>query len=279
MAQNGLTPVSYKMHGHRFWRRFKSYDFARDLTDCPIVEAEVLQGAAAFPIVFKAADAGVEPVALLSMTHGASTPFVSADGTWLATYVPSALRCPPFHASRIEPKNAITNQFQLFVDETLGLVTDKPSDEAFFDESGVLAPELQKVSAFFQARIAAAEETARLCDVIAEMNLFAPVANHHGIEFPDETLGINSKALKGLSQAQKTMLASSGALRLIHAHQISLSHSSWLTQAQLQAGQAENQSRLNSMPSVSDFLDAIATAQHSEQRLESREGENLHASV
>jgi hypothetical protein len=111
------------------------------------------------------------------------------------------------------------------------------------------------------------------------MNLFAPIASHQGIDFPDVALGINTKALRGLSQAQKTVLANSGALRLIHAHQVSLSHSSWLMQAQLQAGQAENQPRLNSIPSVSDFLDAIATAQHSEQRLESREGINLHASV
>ncbi|WP_120632156.1 SapC family protein [Ruegeria sp. EL01] len=279
MAQNGLTPISSQRHGQRYWRRFSSYDFARNLTDCPLVEAEILQGAAAFPIVFKAADAGVEPVAILSMTYRASTPFVSADGAWLATYVPSVLRCSPFHASRLEPRNATGYQFQLWIDETLGLVTDDPTDEAFFDEHGALTPELQKVSAFFQARIAAAEETAKVCNIIAEMNLFAPIADHHGIEFPDAALGVSTEAIKGLSQAQKTVLTNCGALRLIHAHQVSLSHSAWLMQAQLQADQAERQSGFNRTPGVSGFLGAMATAQQSEQKFGFAEGENLYASV
>ncbi|NVO57775.1 SapC family protein [Rhodobacteraceae bacterium B1Z28] len=280
MAQNGLTPISYPRHGHRFWRRFTSYEFARNVTDCPVVETEILQIAAALPIAFRSVAEGHEPVAILSLIPESSTPFVSGDGAWLAPYVPSALRCPPFHVSRVKAcENEPKTQLQLLVDETLGLLTDDPTDEAFFDPTGELTPELQKILAFFQARTVAADETFELCRIIDGMKLFTPLTRHLGMEYPPGLLGINSRALRDLPQAQKAVLTNSEALRLIHAHQVSLSHTAWLMRAQQQARQHSPHPKSGELSDVSGFLDAMASAQQTEEMFAFHEPERFHADV
>ena len=121
MAQNGLYPVTYDKYANRFWKRFSSFSFARHQHLCPIVEHEVPLTAAAYPMVFRKSDNWVEPVAVLSLSPREPTPFVSGDGRWLASYIPSVLRCPPFKTEQCTSRSE--NQMQLMVDETLGLVT------------------------------------------------------------------------------------------------------------------------------------------------------------
>ena len=120
MVQNGLTPVTRLNHGHRYWRRFTSFEFARHLPECPVVEPEILQAAAAFPIAFRAISGEVEAVALLSVHAEGSTPFVSDEGTWLAQYLPSALRCPPFQVDLTGAQSEPQPAGCLMVDENDG---------------------------------------------------------------------------------------------------------------------------------------------------------------
>ncbi|MEX0279051.1 MAG: SapC family protein [Ruegeria sp.] len=249
MAQNGLFPVSLTRHGSRFWRRFSSYAFAGNLQSYPITTAEVLQAAASFPVVFKQTGQQIEPCVLLSLNNKTKTPFVSEDGRWLGIHIPSGLRCYPFQAVACQGSSETA---LLMIDESSGLVTRDPGDEAFFKNGDQLTQELCAVRAFLQERLLAVKETQKLCHKIAGQNLFSPIDHHDGIQIPAGFLEIKPVGLRRLTQNQISTLMNSGALRLIHAHHVSLSHCRWLFSAQ-QARKTQIQVSEN----VRDFLGAM----------------------
>ncbi len=263
MAQNGLVPVTAARHGHQYWKRFTSYRFATNRTDCAIVLQEVPQTAGAFPIVFRETSEGVEPKAILSLSEDMPTPFVSPKGQWLAAYVPSDLRCHPFQAETIGQNTPDRPAlFRLTVDETSGLLSTDPRDESFFDGAGSLSPALRDVQRFLQTRAAAREATLKLCQTIKTMGLFEPADSHGGIAVPSGTLGISALRLKKLSQAEKLDLVDSGAFLLIHAHQISLCHFAWLSRVQNQQAEQISQRKYTENSDISGFLSAMANAQN-----------------
>ncbi len=254
MAQNGLFPVSQTRHKYKFWHPFASYHFARFWTECTIVAEELHLIAAAFPVVFTCRSTSIEPVALLSISPGAPTPYVSPEGRWRAAYVPSALRCFPFSAGGKSDVSSATGKRQLFVDEFSGLVTDTPSGRPFFDDLGQLSPELAKVAEFLQMREAAGAQTRWLTSLVSEMDLLVPI-DAHVVGSPSSAhMRIDDSRLKQLPQAQLTMLATSGALELIHAHKVSLAHCDWLRQFSDHSGNTETESKIP----CSDFLTALA---------------------
>ncbi|MBO9447512.1 SapC family protein [Ruegeria sp. R14_0] len=265
MAQNGLFPVTYNRYGHRYWKRFSSFHFARHQHLCPVVAQEVLHIAAAYPMVFHETNNWVEPVAILSLSPHTPTPFVSDNGRWLATYIPSALRCPPFHTVRSDPCHE--NSLQLMVDETLGLVTDSPGNEPFFTDSGELTEELQKVLSFFQTRETSAFATRRTCRTLQDLGLFTRLTVHDGVDLPAATLGVDMQRLNALSQSEKLTLLETGALQLVHAHQVSLSHLAWFSIVQKRAARTDTQKQYTENSDVSLFLTAMAHAQNEDRRL------------
>lgn len=262
MVQNGLVPVTFARHGRIYWRRFTSYEFAVDRADCAIVHQEALQAASAFPIVFKRDLVGFEPYVILSFFAGMPTPFVSQDGRWMAAYVPSDLRCFPFRAEPVGRASADSKPlFQLCVDEASGLISNDPDDETFFDQTGTLSPVLQEVQAFLRRRAAAREATQTLCQIVDDLGLFEPFAAHEGIDLAPGTFAVSTQRISSLSHAEKLRLVDSGALQLIHAHQVSLSHCRWIAQAQQQLLQQKSQVKYTKNLEISSFLHAIANAQ------------------
>lgn len=258
MAQNGLIPVTFERHGHRYWRRFTSYAFARNRLSCAVVSAEIHHAAAAFPVVFHRTGDAIEPIAVLSLTPGTETPFVSPDSRWLASYVPSALRCPPFEIGRVGVKTE--DPVCLLLDETTDLLTDDPQDELFFTQSGDLSSELQRVWAFLKRRMSMAQQTRALCSSMVELDLFEPLICHEGVDLPPGLLGISSERLANLPQPHTAILMNNGGLRLIHAHQVSLCHFAWLAQAHRQATRTEATQNTEIEPGLSVFLSAMADA-------------------
>jgi len=254
MAQNGLFPVSVARHKQRYWRRFSSYSFAKDMQECPIVNTEVLTAAAAFPIVFKVIDGDIQPITLLSLRSDQPSPFVSADGRWLACYVPSILRCYPFQAG---PTKDGLDGSRLFVDETSGLVTNDPDDERFVVD-GQLSPALCAVRSFLENRHAAEEETLRLCRGLVADDLFVTLKERDQVLLPEGCLTVDTAKLSSLPIPRVAALWQSGALQLIHAHQVSLSHCAWLDC--VQRNPTAPAQPVNSTPSTGTraFLDAIA---------------------
>lgn len=249
MAQNGLFPVSHARHQNMYWQRFASYDFARSLKVCAITAAEILPAAASFPIIFRDTGDEVEMIAILSLKADQKTPLVSGDGRWLAFYIPSQLRCYPFKAGQgLSESDAPI----LLVDESSGLITQHPTDEPFFTKAGQLTPDLCAVRSFLQMREAAAAETRRLCQKITNQGLFSPIETYDDIPLPAGALTVDPDALSRLSQNQTSTLVNSGALRLIHAHHVSMSHCGWLSRIRHQKVIANQQSE-----GLNEFIEAI----------------------
>ncbi len=232
MAQNGLFPVNLTRHRDLYWRRFTSYDFARNLRDCPITAAEVLPAAASFPVVFRKTGNQIEPVAILSLRSDQQSPLISEDGRWLGFYIPSQLRCYPFKAG---PGQSADKTSVLLVDESSGLITRDPKAERFFTNSGQLTPDLCTVRSFLQKCEVAALETRQLCQKIARQGLFSRLDTFDGVPLLGDALTVDHDRLSRLSQNQISTLMNSGALQLIHAHHVSLSHCGWLSRVQHQA--------------------------------------------
>ncbi|CUJ97961.1 SapC [Ruegeria denitrificans] len=263
MAQNGQVPVTFSRHGHKYWTRFTSYKFAANHTECTIVQPEVRQAAASFPILFKQSAWGFEPVVLFSVFPYAPNPFVSLDGRWLAGYVPSELRCFPFLAEPVKQNSADqTPLYQLKVDETSGRLSNDPNHEAFFDGTDTLSPALREVQAFLQARASAQEKTVALCSIINGLGLFEPIATHDGVDLPSNMFGISAQRLKSISAVDKLKLVEFDAFLLIHAHQISLSHCEWLVRAQQQLVQQKTPEKYTESSDISGFLHAVVNAQN-----------------
>ncbi|WP_164662078.1 SapC family protein [Tropicibacter sp. Alg240-R139] len=263
-----LVPISKARHGHRFWRRFSSYDFARPLAEVPIVAEEILHCASAFPVAFRrhggGSRPGVTPVALLSLIPDQDSPFVSHNGRWLGTYVPSQLRSHPF-ASHSTGQG---DQRAVLINETSGLITDDPRDEPFFAPDGTLAPGLAQVVQFFSTRTAALQATDVLCATLEAMELFTPLTSHEGVELPPGLLTIDGAALKSLPDAHLVLLARQDGLRLIHAHQVSLQHCLWLDRASRQTGLTKATPDTDTTSPGNDaldgFLSALAQAQEND---------------
>ncbi len=265
MSKTHLKPLSFQRYGHKFWKRFTSFDHTRHVTECSVVAAEVFPVAAAFPLVFRKTESGVEPVAVFSLTEEAENPFVSETGIWLAPYLPSAMRCPPFDAEPMPRGGQVKDaQFQLLIDESLGLISDDPRDEAFYRETGALSSNLEAVKRFFQGRMSSAQTTKAVCDVLADMNLLAPLTQHAGCSLPKGCWGISPDGLNSLTNRQLATLTTCGALQLVHAHQVSLSHIAWLAQAQSRITQNPSSVDLSRKTNADGFLSALADAQTNE---------------
>lgn len=262
MAQNGLFPVTFGRYGHRYWKRFTSYEFAAYQTICAIVVDEIEQAAAAFPIVFNETERGVEPIALLSLSANTANPFVSRDGRWMAAYVPSILRCHPFAADPVTYNAGRAIEHHLVVDETSGLITSSPNFEAFFDNHDELSNALKEVQTFLQTLVAARLKTQKICKKILDLALLDPIGDIGGVSLPSNMLAISTLRLEHLSHFERTQLFECGALRLIYAHQVSLSHCTWLHQAQMQKELLEGAEKYTENSDISSFLSAMANAQN-----------------
>jgi hypothetical protein len=229
------VPLSPGRHGRARWRRFTSYDFARDRRHVPVVLAEIGQVAAAMPIVFARPQAGAEAevLALLRLTAGGGCAFVGRTGLWLATYVPSLLRVHPFSA-----RPSGDGRMLLMVDEESGLVLPEgqggAASEAFFGSDGRPSPALEGLVAFFRQREASALRTRGAVAALDGLGLMAPLAP--GAELPAEAceglLGIDRATFEALPDADHTRLRHCGALDLVHAHFVSMHHMQWLARAE-----------------------------------------------
>lgn len=221
--------VSQARHAGRFWRRFTSYAFARRWRCVDVVMAELDPAASAFPLVFRrTAWQEIMPVALLRLGASGTTPFVTAEGRWRGTYVPSALRAHPFSAR----PGAQSGELVLMVDETTGLVTDDPSDEPFFT-GGAPAPPLEQVLDFFRARARSAQRTREACAALDAQGVLTPLPPLPGMHESDAAglLTVDTERVDALDGRQLPALWQSGALRLAEAHRVSLQHAAWMARA------------------------------------------------
>lgn len=143
-------------------------------------------------------------------------------------------------------------------------VTDNPGDEAFFDKSGAPSAALEQVIAFFRTRAQSELATQTACAALQAAGLLSPLTPLPGMSESDALglLAVDPATLDVTDHAALPDLWSSGALRLAHAHRVSLSHAGWMARA-LRAG-ADFTPRTSAPAAdanLSGFLDALADAQ------------------
>lgn len=264
-----LTRVSLDRHGGRFWRRFTSWDFVRAHRLVPIVLGEHEQVAASLPIFFVKTGSGLWPMALTRLTERGACALISPGGRWRGSYVPSILRVHPFAARPAEAGDPV-----LLVDEASGLVTEDPSDEAFFAAGGAPSPALSQVDGFFRERAAAEGRTrAAMSQIVARAGLvpFTPPEGYARMEV--QGLFVPDRArIEGLGRADLGALHRSGALALLQVQAVSLHHLPVL--AAVEARPEDPAAQPPAMPVgpdaagrdavPSDFLDALARSRDHE---------------
>ena len=226
--------------------------------------AELGPAASAFPLVFRKRqdDTGIDPVALLSFGSSEPTPFVTNEGNWRGTYVPSALRAYPFAAQFTDNAGEMT----LLVDEASSLVTQDPKDQPFFNAEGSPAQELEKVIEFFRTRAISALQTQKACVALQAAELLTPLRDFAGMDQADlENLyTINTEKLDALSDDSLPGLWQSGALRLAEAQRVSLCHVGWMLRAERASAGISREAPIESLQpdtALSGFLDALSDAQ------------------
>jgi hypothetical protein len=268
-----IEPLSPARHAGRYWRRFADYGFARGLRRVPLALVEVEPVAAAMPVLFAGGPQGLEPVALLRLVPGGPSRFVSPQGLWLATYVPSILRVHPFAA---EP--AGDGRMMLAVDESSGLVTDDPRDEPFFGPEGQLSPATASVVEFFRQREGAAGRARAAVARLAEFGLLCPFAPDlpQGVTAPPGAWtglwAANRARCAALDDARHLELRRLGALELLQAHLVSLAQVPWLLRAEALRDEEASAPRRpapvagavappEASEEVRDFLAALAAAE------------------
>ncbi|WP_459432237.1 SapC family protein [Roseovarius sp.] len=258
-----IVPVTPERHGARRWRRFASYAFARSLRDVPVVMAELEPAASALPLVFRQTPSGWEVVALLSLSSASCGIFVTAQGTWRGTYVPSALRAYPFVADETGTDGKAT----LMIDEASGLITDDPADEPFFDATSQPSEALAQVVTFFRTRAASQIETRTAARALADAGLLTKWTPSHAMTEVDASgyWTVDQVALGALADHHLAELWRSGALRLAHAQGVSQHHIGWIARI-VAAGLGKTGSVAVSPPpqpsgDIASFLSALSDAQ------------------
>lgn len=273
MDAQRIEPLSPDRHGARYWRRPQSYGFARGLRRVPLALIELEPVAAAIPVLFAGGPQGLEPVALLRLSPGGDSRFISPRGLWLAAYVPSALRAHPFSA-----RPAQDGRMMLMVDEASGLVTDDPGDERFFAADGQLTPATAAVVEFFRQREGSAGRARAAVARLAELGLlcpFLPQAPAVPAEVWRGLWAVNTARFAALDDARFLELRRLGALGLVHAHLVSMTQVQWLLRAEALADEEAAGLRapiVRALPAaapepeptaagVRDFLAALAAAE------------------
>ncbi|MGV6804273.1 MAG: SapC family protein [Ruegeria sp.] len=264
MVSNGLFPISFERHSNCSWHRFTTYHFARHVTECDVVSAEIVDVAATFPIAFRKLGNAIKPVAVFALSNGHQNPFVSKNGHWRASYVPSFLRCHPFLAEPIEDADDPRSQkLSLLVNESTGFVSVSQSGAPFFTEDRQISAELLQVQRFLQIYLAQQKAAIFACKLMSELELFTPPDELSEIGLPGGTLGIDFNRLKHLPAAQSAILLTSGALQMIFAHQVSLSHVGWLQRLQDSCQPVDTSLEQQPMSDLNGFLNAVTSDQSS----------------
>lgn len=217
-----IVPISRERHADKGWKRFDSYAFAAHTALAPLVAAELPKAAMALPIAFVRQDEYYIPAAVLGIEPTANL-FVAPDGRWLGSYIPSGLRSHPFVLARAEGDNRI-----LCVDEDSGLLTEAAQGEPFFADSGEPAEGLKQVLDFLQQVERNREQTRRVCDILARLELIQPwpVQLQAG-ETERRIQGlfrIDEAALNQVSDEHFLELRRAGALPVVYCQLLSMQH-------------------------------------------------------
>lgn len=217
-----IAAVSRERHADKGWKRYVSYDFARQMSVIPLVAAEIPKAAMAMPLAFIRQGDDFVPVALTGLEPGKNH-MVAPDGRWLGRYIPSVLRGHPFSLVKTEGETLV-----LCVDEDSGLVVDSTEGEPFFTASGEPAAGLSQVMEFLQQIERNRAATAAACAALARHSLIHPwpitLKGDSGERQLEGLLQIDETALNQLPDDAFLNLRQAAVLPLAYCQLLSMQH-------------------------------------------------------
>ena len=216
--------LSKENHGDKSWVKFSSYAFANQNSTVPLVGAEVLKAAVAFPLAFILHQDRYLLKAILSADPECNC-FVAPDGRWLGSYVPAYFRSHPFKLSKVMDKE----QLYLCVDEDSGLVQEAlESGEPFFNEKGELSPQVQEVKTFLEHVVGDERQTQKAVKAIVDAGLMAAWQFKVRIRAKETAVQgyyrVDETRLNQLSDPDFLRLQKSGSLPIIYGQMISMNN-------------------------------------------------------
>lgn len=215
-----LEPVSVAKHGRLRLLQSPSYAFASGLMLSDLVAAELAHAALHFPLAFTMREDQAGLAALLSIMPGRNL-YVAPNGSWMAGYVPAALRAYPFLGGGQNDKG----QAMLFVDTGSGLLSEKKG-QALFTEEGTPSEMLQKIIGFLTEIENNRAATNAACTALHGLKLLVPweinIAAEAGTTALTGLYRVDETALNALSTEDFLSLRTIGALPLAYAQLLSM---------------------------------------------------------
>ena len=188
----------------------------------PIVGAEIAMAVQSFPMAFVVLPGGAYSlVAALGLDVGQNL-YVSADGHWLGSYQPAALRRYPF---RLVSSDAAADPV-VCIDPTSSLLSETDGQPLFAADGE--PSEMLKGLINFLAEVEKSERaTAQLCQVLADHGLIVPWLikvrqNDGSVRQVEGLFQVDETRLNALDSSAFLALRQAGALPLAYAQLLSI---------------------------------------------------------
>lgn len=234
MSKGTLFPLEPERYAIKRWRPISNFSFAARDSTCVLTIQEIANVAGNLPIAFLRGDSGVTPVALMGLRPDQNL-CVSAEGEWLAVYLPAVYRCHPFKLVQQDAETSV-----VCFDEGSGALSENPDDMAFYQE-GKLAEDTAKVLEFLSMTArgqAVAMNAATLLDkagLLTDWKISIVIDNEEKVL--NGLLCVDEEALLNLSDESFLTLRESNAITLAYSQLISKQHLGSLKKlAQIQFG-------------------------------------------
>lgn len=219
MAQ--LTVISREQYAAKRWKRYSSYSFAGQDTVAPLVAREVARACMHLPIGFVKTNDGFQLVAVQGLQAGKNL-MVGPDGRWVGGYVPATYRTYPFALAKTTDDRRV-----LCFREESGLINDVDG-ERFFEDDGSPTKTLKDVLSFLEQVTKNAQQTAKLCEMLADVGLIQPwsvklrTANRE--RELEGLFRVDEAALNALPVEKLDALRKAGALPVAYCQLLSMQH-------------------------------------------------------
>ena len=221
--QTPYTPqwvaVQKSTHQHTHWVKYTHYQFTKNTTAAPILQAELAELLPFYPLAFLATEQSFQLVALQSLQPNLNL-YVNAQGQWRVPYTPATFRSHPF---ALVEKTA--EELMLCIDQNSEFVhlnpEANPAGEPLFTPENQLTQPVTEIVNFLQQYQANKKLTQQAVDLLAQHQLIVswPLEQNQN-NTPTPVKGvyqIDANALKQLNGAALAELNQHHALEIAHA--------------------------------------------------------------
>ncbi|WP_447529252.1 SapC family protein [Vreelandella sp. TE19] len=169
---SNFVPLSLNGFQGKRWLNTPDFNFVSNQRAIALVAQELPHALATMPLGFRKLEDGRHELVAICSLGNQQNLFVHLDGRWLAGYKPALLRSYPF----LTKYDSGQDRHVLCIDEDSGLVIDESSQQGnpFFDDSGQLGEQLNRVKEFLTKWQKQREVTQKAVDMLSSLGLIVP---------------------------------------------------------------------------------------------------------